>query len=64
MAYTCKKCGKVFKRKSNYDRHVNKKNKCYKELKCKKCGKIFDRKFNYDRHLKNKTPCWIIKSSG
>ena len=28
MKYTCNNCEKIFNKKSNYDAHINRKNKC------------------------------------
>lgn len=62
--YKCKICKKIFKQKSNYISHLNRKNPCKKpkyniqdkeniEWKCECCGKIFTRKDNLNRHLKD-----------
>ena len=38
--YICKKCNKIFTRKSNYTSHINRKYSCIKEskYKCKNCN--------------------------
>lgn len=55
--YNCKYCGKLFKKKYNYERHINKKISCHNKLQCKKCFKIFKYKGDYDRHLNRKSDC-------
>ena len=40
--YVCKKCNKIFNRKSNYQRHLNRKFPCeqWKSDEKKKCKKV------------------------
>jgi hypothetical protein len=66
MKYICNKCNKVFKQKSNYEVHINKKNKCSpdeikidgkKAYKCDICDKIFNQKCNYLVHINRKNKC-------
>ena len=60
--YKCKRCKKVFDRKSNYECHVNRifkcslsnSNKTAKKLtipQCPNCGKIFTRPYGVKKHL-------------
>jgi hypothetical protein len=62
VEYMCEICGKLFKKKSNYIDHMNRKIKCTKNcideknnsnFTCKFCDKNFIRKYNYDKHSKN-----------
>lgn len=53
----CKKCDKPFKYQSMYNRHIDKKNSCYTELRCKKCHKIFKQKGDYNKHMNRKKSC-------
>ena len=57
----CNKCKKQFKSKRNYERHLNKKIKCYKKLQCLKCFKPFKQKIDYERHLNRKNDCSLDK---
>lgn len=61
--YNCEFCGKNFKRKYNYERHINRKNFCNnnKEYKCEKCFKIFDHKGDYKKHLNRQSDCSMDK---
>ena len=45
MTYSCEKCGKIFRDKFNYTKHINRKNSCIKTNKntCSNCGKKFAR---------------------
>jgi uncharacterized C2H2 Zn-finger protein len=66
VEYQCKNCSKIFFKKYNYTRHIERKTPCSilkksfqvkkKNFKCKKCKKIFNRKDNYIRHI-NKCSC-------
>jgi hypothetical protein len=64
--YVCEKCNKEFNKKSNYIKHINRKNPCIKEeinsitYKCKKCNKEFDKKLNYTNHINKNKDCSII----
>lgn len=62
--YICHRCKKEFDRKSNFDQHINKMNKCKiiksikgsksnkkNTYKCPKCDKNFTRKYSVTRHL-------------
>ena len=60
--FKCKKCSKVFDKKSNYERHLNrvidcktgsKTSKKIITFKCDKCGKKFSRKDSMKRHFLN-----------
>lgn len=58
MLFTCIKCEKVFNRESFYNRHINRKTACYKNLSCDRCGKIFKLLGDLNRHLlQRKTSC-------
>ena len=56
VTHQCSYCSKTFQKKSNLDRHLNKKNSCIGDdnpnLKCKHCGKHFCRKDSLNRHIK------------
>ena len=64
MNYQCGECGREFKKKSTYDRHINIKYKCNWSIKCKdtgkykcfKCGKSMNSHRGVIRHLKNSCP--------
>ena len=61
--YVCEKCNKEFNKKSNYIKHINRKNPCNKEeltYKCNKCNKEFDKKINYTNHINKKKDCSIL----
>jgi hypothetical protein len=66
VKYECDECGKQFKKKSNYDDHKNRKNKCSQNLNilvkknnklddnsCNYCGKTFSKRGNLVTHMKN-----------
>ena len=51
--YSCERCGKIFDRKFNYDRHCNRVTKCddVKRInECQYCKKVFGSKYNTIRH--------------
>jgi uncharacterized C2H2 Zn-finger protein len=55
MEYQCEKCEKVFKLKTDYTRHLARKNPCNfvdpkKELECEFCHKKYTRQFTLKRH--------------
>lgn len=54
--YMCKKCFMIFKYKSNYERHLERKTECGVPM-CEKCGKKFTRHTNLRRHKNCKKPC-------
>ena len=64
--YICEKCNKEFNKKSNYIKHINRKNPCIKEeinsitYKCENCNKEFDKKINYTNHINKNKKCNII----
>ena len=62
IIYTCNLCNKKFKNNTDYNRHMNRKFTCNKNMInllndkiskfiCNKCDKIFTRKYNLDRHV-------------
>ena len=53
----CIKCNKVFKFKSDLQRHLDRKIKCDRKLECNNCKKTFKTKQQLDRHLNNKKKC-------
>jgi uncharacterized C2H2 Zn-finger protein len=56
--YTCKLCHKKYTDKSNFNKHMNRKNPCVKEEnKCTICNKIFFSQQTLNRHLNKKTQC-------
>lgn len=57
--YICEKCDKIFSKKSDYQRHCDRKYPCSKSsgYRCKHCKKIFLNKNDYTRHMKRKIPC-------
>ena len=58
MKYICELCKKDFTDKSNYNKHINRKNICIKdEIKCRQCNKIFDSLLALKRHLNKKVVC-------
>jgi hypothetical protein len=62
--YNCKRCGKIFDRKYNYERHINDtKKQCIlivpiqeeedkKNISCPYCEKSYSAKYNLNKHLK------------
>ena len=60
--YECGECNKMFSNKFNYERHLNRKNKCYNKTyteDCVYCNKIFSTKSSVTRHIKSN--CKIFK---
>ena len=60
MVFQCNKCGKIFRYKTHYNNHINRKNPCTHHIttyKCELCEKIFNRKSNYTQHMNRVTPC-------
>jgi uncharacterized C2H2 Zn-finger protein len=60
IMYECDKCGKIFNHKGTYDKHINRKNSCDKQITkgddkntCKKCGVIFQHRGSLYNHVKN-----------
>lgn len=60
VIYSCKKCGKEFKQKGHYTKHLNKKNPCVVESKIKemldkvveeKLNKVFEEKLNINEKI-------------
>jgi len=54
--FKCKTCGNIFKYKSDFKRHLNRKTPCKKTIenyKCKECGKTYSTKGNLTRHIKS-----------
>jgi len=55
VVHQCPKCSKIFNKKSNLTKHLNKKIHCDgindSNLKCKHCGKQFCRKDSLNRHI-------------
>jgi len=66
VKYICEKCNKEFNQKSNYIKHINRKNPCNNEeinfitYKCNKCFKEFNKKSNYTNHINKKKDCCSI----
>lgn len=56
----CLKCRKLFKLKTDLQRHLDRKIKCDRILECKKCKKIFKTKQNLNSHINNKNSCTNI----
>ncbi len=59
QVYICEKCGRAFKRKDYYQKHLKRKFPCvvkpqktasHKKFKCQVCMKVFTRKDNMRRH--------------
>lgn len=55
--FKCEKCEKIFKLKTDLNRHINRKISCNRILQCLKCNKIFKLKYNLQKHLNNKFDC-------
>ena len=57
--YECNKCNKIFKKKYDYDRHINKLKSCVEDntYVCNKCFQKFNYKSIYLRHLEKKASC-------
>ncbi len=56
VEYCCERCDKVFKKKYNYTKHLNRKNPCKKivtdkKIKCDVCGVNFTTEYNLKRHI-------------
>jgi hypothetical protein len=59
VGYTCCNCNKIFEKKSNYEKHINRKNKCVPGHKdddcstyvCNHCGISYTRLTNLRRHI-------------
>ena len=53
--YCCNKCNKEYNKKSNYDKHINKKYDCTKndniDNLCKICNKKFVNKYVLQKHV-------------
>ncbi len=58
ITYKCNRCDKLFNRKTDYTRHLNRKNKCDQNAKCKKqfecskCHKTYTTKWSLTRHTR------------
>jgi hypothetical protein len=55
VQYKCNKCGKIFDRKNDYNRHINRKTSCKpkrttKSVRCEYCKKVISGKDNLPRH--------------
>ena len=58
LEYKCDKCDKNFIFKSDYDRHIIRKNPCNDNVyTCDKCNKKFKYKSKYDLHINKKKSC-------
>lgn len=63
IEYKCDKCGKIFSKQYNYNRHINNSKKCspsknikpLKQFKCQACDVSFNRKDHLNQHLKTQT---------
>ena len=58
VTYVCNKCDKAFSNKTQYTRHLNKKNPCdkSKDTMCPVCETDFSTLFNVEKHMKHKHP--------
>lgn len=50
--YICDKCKHEFNKKSNYDKHINRKYPCIDNIKCEYCSKHFASRSSLLRHQK------------
>lgn len=53
VEYKCERCQTIFTKKSNYERHINRKNECDGKVKnneCEYCGNCYSRKDSLKRH--------------
>jgi len=65
VLYNCEKCNKEFHQKSNYLKHINRKNSCITTnvekniiiYKCEKCNKEFNHKTSYLYHINKINSC-------
>ena len=63
VLYNCEKCNKEFNQKSNYLKHINRKNPCILIenniiiYKCEKCNKEFNHKTSYLYHINKVNSC-------
>jgi uncharacterized C2H2 Zn-finger protein len=63
VSYKCEKCNKEFNQKSNYIKHINRKNTCISVdnniiiYKCEKCNKEFNHKTSYLYHINKINSC-------
>jgi DNA-directed RNA polymerase subunit RPC12/RpoP len=63
VSYKCEKCNKEFNQKSNYLKHIHRKNPCIIIdnniiiYKCEKCNKEFNHKTNYLYHINKVNSC-------
>ena len=76
VKYQCKKCGKEFIKKFNYEQHKNRKTSCHHGSKtttvatyqCKYCEKFYSRKDSLKRHFsickkKIKKNSYLVRAS-
>lgn len=53
--FTCKLCGKSYKNKRHFNRHVKEECiHCVRRYKCTQCDMYFKRKYHLDRHVLSK----------
>ena len=63
VLYNCEKCNKEFNQRSNYLKHINRKNPCILIdnniiiYKCEKCNKEFNHKTSYLYHINKVNSC-------
>ena len=55
--FKCEKCEKIFKLKTDLNRHINRKISCNRILQCLKCNKKFNFHRDLQRHLNKKFDC-------
>ena len=61
VKYICEKCNMEFFKKSNYERHINKKKSCVIDNKtCEHCDKTFTRSTGLTAHI---PICKVIKTN-